>query len=89
MVSAEYPPTHRGVCRYKVNLVGSLLFKGLQVIVISDSHAVGRYHGLSPYNNNNFRNKPKLSKMSYVKEFKKRMLWDNTAMQHLQIQLQI
>lgn len=63
MVSAEYPPTHRGVCRYKVNLVGSLLFKGLQVIVISDSHAVGRYHGLSPYNNNNYRNKPKLSKI--------------------------
>ena len=24
----------------------------------------------------------------YVKEFKKGILWDNTAMQHLQIQLQ-
>lgn len=53
MVSTEYPPMHGGVGRYTENLVRSLLLKGLEVEVVSDSHGAGRYHGLSPYNKKN------------------------------------
>lgn len=53
MVSTEYPPMHGGVGRYTENLVKSLLMKGLEVSVVSDSHGAGRYRGLSPYNGKN------------------------------------
>jgi glycosyltransferase involved in cell wall biosynthesis len=53
MVSTEYPPMHGGVGRYTYNLVKSLRSNNLDVKVVSDSHGLGDYHGLSPDNKQN------------------------------------
>jgi glycosyltransferase involved in cell wall biosynthesis len=55
MVATEYPPMHGGVGRYTFNLVRELRKKGLEVLVASNEEGDGDYFGLTPTNDNNYK----------------------------------
>lgn len=52
MVSTEYPPMQGGVGRYCKHLVNSLRNENLEILVVSNEHGDGDFHGISPYADN-------------------------------------
>jgi len=46
MANMEYPPMHGGMGGYTENFAKSIILRGLEVEVVSDSNGAGKHHGL-------------------------------------------